>query len=158
MTEHFETTVIGAGSGGMTVAIGMAGLGRKVALIEGNHVGGDCTNVGCVPSKTLIHLAKNFKPGMNANDLLREVTCKRDTLREKETEEVQHTDNLTLIRGLAIFTASKTLNVTHKGSSRELTADNIVIATGARPRPPWSSTRHPAATPSRSPQCPASTG
>jgi dihydrolipoamide dehydrogenase len=134
MTEHYQTVVIGAGSGGMTVAIGMAGLGRKVALIEGNHVGGDCTNVGCVPSKTLIHLAKNFKPDMNADDLLREVTCKRDALREKETEEVQHMNSLTFIRGMAKFTSPKTLSVTRNGSSRKLTADNIVIATCARPR------------------------
>lgn len=118
----------------MTVAIGMAGLGRKVALIEGNHVGGDCTNVGCVPSKTLIHLAKNFKQGMNPDDVLQEVIRKRDALRDKETEEVEHLENLTFIRGMAKFTAPKTLSVTHNGSSRELTADNIVIATGARPR------------------------
>ncbi len=59
-SEHFSTTVIGAGSGGMTVAIGLAMMGKPVALIEGLHVGGDCTNVGCVPSKTLIHLAKEF--------------------------------------------------------------------------------------------------
>ncbi|MEP7136668.1 MAG: FAD-dependent oxidoreductase [Chloroflexota bacterium] len=134
MIEHFSTIVIGAGSGGMTVAIGMAGLGRKVALIEGNHVGGDCTNVGCVPSKTLIHLAKNFKPGMNPDDIVKEVTRKRDALRNKETEEVQHLENLTFIRGMAKFTAPKTLSVTHDGTIREVTADNIVIATGARPR------------------------
>ncbi len=134
MAEHFHTVVIGAGSGGMTVAIGMAGLGRKVALIEGNHVGGDCTNVGCVPSKTLIHLAKNFKPGMNPDEALREVICKRDALREKETEEVQRLDNLTFIQGMAKFTAPKTLSVNLNDTTRELTADNIVIATGARPR------------------------
>jgi pyruvate/2-oxoglutarate dehydrogenase complex dihydrolipoamide dehydrogenase (E3) component len=134
MTEHFSTIVIGAGSGGMTVAIGMAGLGRKVALIEGHHVGGDCTNVGCVPSKTLIHLAKNFKPGMNADEVLQEVIRKRDALRDKETEEVQHLENLTFIRGMAKFTAPKTLSVTQDGTIHEVTADNIVIATGARPR------------------------
>lgn len=134
MTEHYSTIVIGAGSGGMTIAIGLAGLGRKVALIEGNYVGGDCTNVGCVPSKTLIHLAKNFKPGMNPDEIVKEVTRKRDALREKETDEVQHLDNLTFIRGMAKFTAPKTLSVTLDGASRELTADNIVIATGARPR------------------------
>jgi dihydrolipoamide dehydrogenase len=134
MTEHFQTIVIGAGSGGMTVAIGMAGLGRKVALVEGNHVGGDCTNVGCVPSKTLIHLAKNFKLGTNPDEVLQEVIRKRDALRDKETEEVQHMDNLTFIRGKAMFTASKKLSVTQDGTTRELTADNIVIATGARPR------------------------
>ncbi len=134
MTEHFSTIVIGAGSGGMTVAIGLAGLRRKVALVEGNHIGGDCTNVGCVPSKTLIHLAKNFKPGMNADEVLQEVIRKRDALREKETEEVQQTDNLTFIQGWAKFTTSKTLLVSLDGVTRELTADNIVIATGARPR------------------------
>jgi dihydrolipoamide dehydrogenase len=134
MTEHFSTIVIGAGSGGMTAAIGLAGLGRKVALIEGHHVGGDCTNVGCVPSKTLIHLAKNFKPGMNADEVLQEVICKRDALRNKETEEVEHLENLTFIRGMATFAAPKKLSITGNGIRRELTADNIVIATGAHPR------------------------
>jgi pyruvate/2-oxoglutarate dehydrogenase complex dihydrolipoamide dehydrogenase (E3) component len=134
MTDHFSTIVIGAGSGGMTVAIGLAGLGRKVALIEGHHVGGDCTNVGCVPSKTLIHLAKNFKSGMNPDEVLQEVIRKRDALRDKETEEVQHLDNLTFIQGMARFTSPKALAVTQDGKTRELTADNIVIASGARPR------------------------
>ncbi|MDQ2693183.1 MAG: FAD-dependent oxidoreductase, partial [Chloroflexota bacterium] len=48
MTSEFHTIVIGAGSGGLTVAIGLANLGKEVALVEGHHVGGDCTNVGCV--------------------------------------------------------------------------------------------------------------
>ena len=134
MTEHFHTVVIGAGSGGMTVAVGLSSLGRKVALIEGNHVGGDCTNVGCVPSKTLIHLAKNFRPGMNADEIVREVTCKRDALRDKETKEVQHMDNLTFIQGMAKFTAPKTLSLTLDSATRKITADNIVIATGSHPR------------------------
>lgn len=134
MTEHFSTIVIGAGSGGMTVAIGLANLGRKVALIESHYVGGDCTNVGCVPSKTLIHLAKNFRPGMNADDVLQAVIRKRDALRDKETEEVQHMANLTFIQGRAKFSGPKRLSVSLNGTTRTLTADNIVIATGARPR------------------------
>ena len=135
MTEHFSTIVIGAGSGGMTVAIGTAGLGREVALIEGKHVGGDCTNVGCVPSKTLIHLAKHFKPGMNPDEVLCEVSRKRDALRDKETEEVKHLKKVTFIEGWAKFTAPKEIEVALKaGGTKKLTADNIVIATGARPR------------------------
>ena len=134
MTEHFSTIVIGAGSGGMTVAVGLANLGKQVALIEGHHVGGDCTNVGCVPSKTLIHLAKNFKPGMNADEIVCEVTRKRDALRDKETEEIQHMPNLTFIQGMAKFIAPKTLSVTLTGRTCEITADNVIIATGARPR------------------------
>lgn len=133
-TEHFKTIVIGAGSGGMTVAIGLAGLGRQVALIESNHVGGDCTNVGCVPSKTLIHLAKNFLPGMDPDEILQEVIAKRDALRKKETEEIKNIENLTFIEGEARFTGKKTLAVTRNGESRELSADNIVLSTGARPR------------------------
>lgn len=134
-SEHFSTTVIGAGSGGMTVAIGLAMMGKPVALIEGLHVGGDCTNVGCVPSKTLIHLAKDFKPGMNPDDVLREVIRKRDALRDKETEEVQKMDHLTFIQGMAKFSGSNKLEVTAtNGSIRQMTADNIIISTGARPR------------------------
>jgi dihydrolipoamide dehydrogenase len=135
MTNHFHTIVIGAGSGGMTVAVGLAGLGKQVAFIEGNHIGGDCTNVGCVPSKTVIDLAKKFKPGMNPDEALREVTRKRNALRERETEEVRHMTNVTLIEGWAKFTAAKQIDVALKdGSTRTVTADNIVISTGARPR------------------------
>ncbi len=132
--EHFHTIIIGAGSGGMTAAIGLAGLGEKVALVEANHVGGDCTNVGCVPSKTLIHLANHYSTGKDIDEILYEVKRKRDLLREEETEEVKHVENLTFIRGLASFKAAKTLSVEQDGDERELTADHIVIATGARPR------------------------
>lgn len=135
MTSTFHTIVIGAGSGGLTVAIGLANLGKQVAFIEGHHVGGDCTNVGCVPSKTLIHLAKNFEPGMDPDEALRTVTRKRDALREKETEEVKHIEHLTFIEGWAKFTAAHEVDVKSKdNSTRKLTAQNIVIATGARPR------------------------
>jgi pyruvate/2-oxoglutarate dehydrogenase complex dihydrolipoamide dehydrogenase (E3) component len=135
MTNHFHTIVIGAGSGGMTVAVGLGNLGKQVAFIEGNHVGGDCTNIGCVPSKTLIHLAKNFKPNMNADEMLQEVTRKRDALRDKETEEVKHMKNVTFIEGWAKFSAPKEIEIDLKsGGKQKITADNIVIATGARPR------------------------
>lgn len=135
MTTHFHTIVIGAGSGGMTVAIGLANLGKQVAFVEGNHVGGDCTNVGCVPSKTLIHLAKNFKPNMNADDMLKEVTRKRDALREKETEEVKHIKNITFVEGMAKFSGQKEIEISLKsGGTQKITGENIVIATGARPR------------------------
>lgn len=135
IANHFHTIVIGAGSGGMTVAVGLGGLGKQVAFIEGNHVGGDCTNVGCVPSKTLIHLAKHFKPGMSPDEALREVTRKRDALRDKETEEVKHLKNVTFIEGWAKFAAPKEIEVALKaGGTQKLTADNIVISTGARPR------------------------
>ena len=50
----YNLVVIGAGTAGLVSAAGAAGLGAKVALIEKNFMGGDCLNVGCVPSKALI--------------------------------------------------------------------------------------------------------
>ncbi len=136
MKSRFNTIVIGAGSGGMTIGVGMAALGKDIAMIEGLHVGGDCTNVGCVPSKTLIHEAKNFKPGMDPDNALKETIRKRNALRDLETHEVkEEIEGLTFIEGMAKFTAPKKLAVTDAaGNTTDYTADNIVIATGARPR------------------------
>ncbi|HEU4326513.1 MAG TPA: NAD(P)/FAD-dependent oxidoreductase [Roseiflexaceae bacterium] len=129
---NYETIVIGAGSGGLTVAIGLAGLGRRVALVEGRHVGGDCTNVGCIPSKTLIHLADERGGPSNPLPL---VQTKRDALRDQETEHVRTTPNLELISGWARFVGPKRLEITGSdGARRELAADHIVVATGSRPR------------------------
>lgn len=55
--SSYHLVVIGAGAGGLVTAAGAAGVGAKVALIEANLLGGDCLNVGCVPSKALIHAA-----------------------------------------------------------------------------------------------------
>lgn len=132
---YYPTIVIGAGSGGLTVAIGLAGLGRDVALIERGAVGGDCTNVGCIPSKTLIHLANECDGPGDAAAALATVQRRRDHLRDEETVTVAQTEHLTLLRGSARFVAQKRLELTLADGTRQtLRADNIVIATGSRPR------------------------
>lgn len=55
---RYNLVVIGAGTAGLVTAAGAAGLGAKVALIERNLMGGDCLNVGCVPSKAIISSAR----------------------------------------------------------------------------------------------------
>lgn len=135
VTRTYSSVVIGAGSGGLTVAIGLAALGRRVALIEGHHVGGDCTNVGCVPSKTLIHLADEQLHDPDSRAVLAKVQAKRNHLRDEETQHVADTPDLNLIKGWARFLEPKRLAVTQPdGTTIEITADNIVIATGSRPR------------------------
>ncbi|MEM6650074.1 MAG: FAD-dependent oxidoreductase, partial [Pseudomonadota bacterium] len=57
-TLKTDICIIGAGSGGLSVAAGAAQLGRKVVLIEGHKMGGDCLNFGCVPSKALLAAGK----------------------------------------------------------------------------------------------------
>ncbi|MGA2151749.1 MAG: FAD-dependent oxidoreductase, partial [Geobacteraceae bacterium] len=54
----YNMVVIGAGTAGLVTAAGASGLGAKVALIERNLLGGDCLNVGCVPSKGIIRAAR----------------------------------------------------------------------------------------------------
>jgi pyruvate/2-oxoglutarate dehydrogenase complex dihydrolipoamide dehydrogenase (E3) component len=56
--ERYNLVVIGGGPAGLVCAAGAAGLGAAVALVERGHMGGDCLNVGCVPSKALIHCAR----------------------------------------------------------------------------------------------------
>ena len=56
--SRYDMVVIGGGTAGLVCAAGAAGLGAKVALIEKELMGGDCLNVGCVPSKALIHAAR----------------------------------------------------------------------------------------------------
>ena len=61
MTKQIKADicVIGAGSGGLSVAAGASQLGRKVVLIEKGEMGGDCLNYGCIPSKALLAAAKH---------------------------------------------------------------------------------------------------
>lgn len=63
MKKQVDLVVIGAGSGGLVVAAGAAALGARVVLVEGEKMGGDCLNTGCVPSKSFLkgaHLAKEI--------------------------------------------------------------------------------------------------
>ncbi len=116
------------------MAVGLANLGKPVAVIEALHVGGDCTNVGCVPSKTLIHQAEE-RGARDPDGALAEVRRKRDALREKETHEFGEVKNLSLIFGRARMASSTQVVVAlPEGGERTLTTENIVIATGARPR------------------------
>src|SRR2546430_11876172 len=58
MSEQFDVVVIGGGTAGLVTASGCARLGRKVALIEREKLGGDCLWTGCVPTKALVASAK----------------------------------------------------------------------------------------------------
>ena len=60
--EHITTDIciIGAGSGGLSLAAGAAQMGARVVLIEGSEMGGDCLNAGCIPSKAMIHASSEF--------------------------------------------------------------------------------------------------
>src|SRR3546814_10877590 len=64
--DGYDVAVVGAGSAGFSAAITAAELGAKVALVGQGVIGGTCVNVGCVPSKTLIHAAEAVHGGRAA--------------------------------------------------------------------------------------------
>ncbi len=136
----YHTVVIGAGAAGLTVAVGLTGFGKRVALVERGPIGGDCTNVGCVPSKTLIHLVTTkHEHDLSAAEILAKVQAKRDHLRDEETEWVHTIDNLDVLYGTAQLTSNHQVDVTlnsgeNSGETRTLGTKNIVLAVGARPK------------------------
>lgn len=127
----FDAVVVGSGAGGLTVAIGLVRFGRRVALVEAGRVGGDCTNVGCIPSKRLIHLART---GGRADPAaaLADVRAMRDGLRRREEDELRGMEGLELVRGRARLLPGRRVVLDDGG---ELTAPHVVIATGSRPLP-----------------------
>ena len=56
--DHYDAIVIGSGQAGTPLSIELSAAGRKVALIESQHVGGTCINVGCTPTKTMVASAR----------------------------------------------------------------------------------------------------
>ena len=67
--DRYHLVVVGAGTGGLVTAAIAAGLGARVALVERHLMGGDCLNVGCVPSKALLHSAREYSArGREARD------------------------------------------------------------------------------------------
>src|SRR6202167_1361362 len=56
--DHYDAIVIGSGQAGTPLSIELAGTGRKTVLVESQHVGGSCINVGCTPTKTMVASAR----------------------------------------------------------------------------------------------------
>lgn len=153
--ETFDAVVVGAGSGGLTVAFGLARLGRRVALVEGDDVGGDCANIGCIPSKTLLHATERLRAGPlepgtpawaeAATAILADVRRRRDELRDHETADVEAEPRLTLVRGYGRLVAADRVDVVaryhvddvvapHQVDDvvvRRLQARAVVLSTGA---------------------------
>jgi pyruvate/2-oxoglutarate dehydrogenase complex dihydrolipoamide dehydrogenase (E3) component/uncharacterized membrane protein YdjX (TVP38/TMEM64 family) len=141
--KKFDVIVIGAGSGGLTSAIGLTKVGKKVLLIEKEFMGGDCTNFGCIPSKSLIHHAQDYFTAVSLAGETPELKKYKESIlgrvrkmvldiRKEESPEKleEHFPGLTVIRGEAKFKDSHQVKV-----AEELyQAKRIIIATGSSPR------------------------
>ncbi len=123
----FDIIVIGAGSGGLTASIGLSRAGKKVLLVEADKIGGDCTNTGCVPSKSLLHQASigNTK---NPFDKVRSVI--KNFLIEESPEKIKEHGVSEVVLGKAQFVNKNTIAV----NGNNYSAKYIIIATGSHPR------------------------
>jgi pyruvate/2-oxoglutarate dehydrogenase complex dihydrolipoamide dehydrogenase (E3) component len=129
-----DAVIIGAGSGGLTVAVGLSSFGKRVRLIERADVGGDCTNSGCIPSKALLH-ASAEPAGRSGTEILAHVRSRRDHLRDEETDYFGSMDGIDLQFGAARLIGPGTVEVTAAdGSVDVVEAKHVVIATGSRAR------------------------
>ena len=138
--------VVGGGPGGYVAAIRAAQLGASVTVVEKEHLGGTCLNIGCIPTKCLLHSAELIEDIKNQGaDIGVKVTgvevdfpqviAHKNAISKKLTSGIAglfKLNKVAKIDGEATFTAPKTLEVTKADGSKEtMTADAIIVATGS---------------------------
>lgn len=146
--ENYDAIVIGAGPGGYVAAIRLAQLGKKVAIVDKQWLGGVCLNVGCIPSKSLLKNAevahtlrergKEF--GFSFENLKLDFSVATKRSRQvsdrlvKGVSFLMKKNNISVFMGTAHFAGKDRVDVTDsEGKLSQLQAANIIVATGASP-------------------------
>jgi glutathione reductase (NADPH) len=146
MAHDFDLLILGAGSGGVAASRRAALHGAKVGIVEGGRVGGTCVIRGCVPKKLLMYAAQ-FKDGFaEAAGYGWHINSPSFDMSRWATHKAAETDRLEgiyrqmladghveLIEGWAAFDGPHPITVSGPGTPRRLSAQHIVIATGASP-------------------------
>jgi dihydrolipoamide dehydrogenase len=149
--QRFDAVVIGAGPGGYPAAIRLGQLKVKTAIIEREYMGGVCLNVGCIPSKAVIHAAKMFDKMGHADELgiqlaqkptldMKKLQTWKGGVVNKLTGGVRTLlkgNGVTIIEGSAKLEKAgpdgHRITVQGKSGTETIIAKNIVLATGSRP-------------------------
>ncbi len=141
-----KVLIVGGGPGGYVAAIRAAQLGAEVTVVEKERLGGTCLNIGCIPTKCLLHSAEMIsdlreqgaKIGVMAKDV--EVDFPRVIAHKNEVSSqltsgvagLLRANKVQVISGTAVFTGKKTLRIDREnGASESMTADGIILATGS---------------------------
>ena len=148
---RYNIVVIGAGTAGLITAVIAASLGAKVALIEKHLMGGDCLNVGCVPSKGLIRAARAWADLRKAEEFGLHIPpgVKHDfgaamARMRKLRAQISHNDSAHRYAKLGVdvyfgsgrFTGADTIQVEGSAGNRTFTFAKAAVCTGARPSAP----------------------
>ncbi len=150
--QRFDAVVIGAGPGGYPAAIRLGQLKVKTAIIEREYIGGVCLNVGCIPSKSVIHAAKMFEKMGHSEDIgitipqkptldMKKLQAWKGGVVNKLTSGVRtllKANHVEIIEGSATLEKpgadGHRITVKAKdGGTQTIIAKNVVLATGSRP-------------------------
>lgn len=141
----YDIIVIGAGSGGLNIAVFMNKIGLKVLLVDktDRNIGGDCLNTGCIPSKSLIHIARtiysqkevlnfglNVSGDLDLNKIMEKVRKNIELIRKHENADYFKKMGIDVVLGIAKFVNTNEIEVENK----KYIGKKIVIATGSRAR------------------------
>jgi len=143
---NFDIIVIGSGPGGYVAAIRASQLGKNVAIVEKEHLGGVCLNWGCIPTKALLKSAQVYEyiqhaedygitVGNSKADISKMVDRSRSVAdgMSKGVQFLMKKNKITVIDGTGKLARGKKVVVTDKdGKKKEYTADHIILATGGR--------------------------
>ncbi|MGD2052706.1 MAG: dihydrolipoyl dehydrogenase [Gammaproteobacteria bacterium] len=143
---HAEVVVLGSGPGGYTAAFRAADLGKQVILIEKyDSIGGVCLNVGCIPSKALLHTAQiiNETEEMSAHgvtfgkpkiDINKLAAFKNKVIGQLTggLAGLAKQRNVQIVTGTGKFTSPKTIEVTGKDGNKSISFDDAIIAAGSK--------------------------
>jgi pyruvate/2-oxoglutarate dehydrogenase complex dihydrolipoamide dehydrogenase (E3) component len=138
--EHYDITIIGGGSGGLTAVRTAAALGARVLLVDKERLGGDCLRYGCVPSKSLIHVARVARQARNAAalglvpgsvdvDMAKVSAYVQGVIGRVEEAERVYIEGVTVKFGRVAFTSANELEL----NGEPIGSRNTIIATGSRP-------------------------
>jgi dihydrolipoamide dehydrogenase len=145
--SDYDLIVLGSGPGGYVAAIRAVQLGLKTAIVERENLGGICLNWGCIPTKALLRSAEIYHYMQHAGDYglsaanisadIDAVVKRSRGVAKQLNQGVTHLmkkNKITVHMGDGKLIAANTLTVTKDGKTEELTAKNIILATGARAR------------------------
>src|SRR5436309_235284 len=139
-STHYDVAVIGSGPGGYVAAIRASQLGAKTAIVEKQYLGGTCLNVGCIPSKAMLHIAEVLHTLESVEDLgihlpqpptfdMRQAVAFKDKVVKRMTSGVgtlMKGNNVDVFEGLGTVDASRSVTVAmNDGSQQQFSADKI---------------------------------
>ena len=142
---HAEVVVLGSGPGGYTAAFRAADLGKSVILIEKfNNIGGVCLNVGCIPSKALLHTAQiiNEAEEISAHGVvfgkpkidIKKIVEYKDSIINQLTgglAGLAKQRKVKIVNGYGKFTSPKTIDVAGEDGTTTISFDDVIIAAGS---------------------------